>query len=143
MIRLNLQFFGGRGASGTMKNANGKVIAKKADKITAIRVNANGSILTYRDMGKERITDITGYDLKDTNGMNIAELAERAKSMGYEVTAYTAKEVSEMDAKRKAQKEADAGVDYELGYGLPWGNKQYRKVARRNRLMTRMQKRRR
>ena len=29
MIRYNLQFFGGRGASGTMKNSNGKVIAKK------------------------------------------------------------------------------------------------------------------
>lgn len=141
MLQLELQFFGGRGASGTLKNSNGK--SANNNKITAIRINANGSILTYRDMGKQGITDITGYDLKNTNGMSISELAERAQNMGYEVTAYTAQEVKEMDAKRKAQKEADKNVDYELGYGLPWGNKEYRKTARRNRIATRAQKRRR
>jgi hypothetical protein len=51
---------------------------------------------------------------------------------------------SKMDEiKKRRQKERDAKPDYELGMGIPGGNKEYRKTARNSRLVSRMQSRRR
>lgn len=51
---------------------------------------------------------------------------------------------SKMDEiKKRRQKERDTKPDYELGMGIPGGNKEYRKQARNNRLVSRVQSRRR
>lgn len=51
---------------------------------------------------------------------------------------------SKMDEiNKRRQKERDTKPDYELGMGIPGGNKEYRKQARNNRLVSRMQSRRR
>lgn len=51
---------------------------------------------------------------------------------------------SKMDEiKKRRQKERDTKPDYELGMGIPGGNKEYRKQARNNRLVSRVQRRRR
>lgn len=47
------------------------------------------------------------------------------------------------EIKKRRQKERDAKPDYELGMGIPGGNKEYRKTARNSRLVSRMQSRRR
>ena len=45
------------------------------------------------------------------------------------------------EIKKRRQKERDAKPDYELGMGIPGGNKEYRKTARNSRLVSRMQSR--
>lgn len=68
------------------------------------------------------------------------EIAKRAMANGANVTLVTP---SEMKKKQEAySKELANKPDYELGTGVPWGNKDYRRTARMNRINTRTSRRR-
>lgn len=120
---------GGRGAS--FGNGN----------VAAVAVNYGGSWGTYRKHDNGMVTDIDDWaDVKNTNGIDLNEIAKRARASGYEVKTYTPAELKRYD---KDMKQARANKpDYENGAGVAWGNQEYRKKARRERLASRAQKRR-
>lgn len=73
--------------------------------------------------------------------MTVPEIAKRMAENGATVKTYTKKQLAAHDEAR--QKEIANKPDYELGMGIPGGNKEYRKTARNSRLVSRMQSRRR
>ena len=119
---------GGRGAS-----------AKLGRGIVAIRIDfGNGNTTTFRKGPSGRITDIDQMEQKQTNGLSIGQIMERAVSNGYNVTTYNRKQIAEYDAAYRAERANRP--DYELGYGT--GNmREYSRGARRNRLADRTMRR--
>ena len=93
----------------------------------------------YRKGPGGRIFDVTN-NRELSAKMSLSEIAKRARENGYRVEVLNAKETAERDEARK--KENRSKPDYELGMGVPWGNKEYRKTARRNRMTSRSQRRR-
>ena len=81
---------------------------------------------------------------RDVQGVKYSDLYNRMVSnqtnSGVTFERITGEELSAMQA---AYREERANrPDYELGVGVPWGNREYRQGARRNRLSNRSQKRR-
>lgn len=73
--------------------------------------------------------------------MTVPEIAKRMAENGATVKTYTKKQLAAHDEAR--WKEIANKPDYELGGGVPWGNKENRKAARASRLAGRAQRRRR
>lgn len=67
--------------------------------------------------------------------------AERAYNNGREVFALTPEQMDMRAQVRRDERRERAGIDYELGVGVPWGNAVHRKAARRASLVTRSQRR--
>ena len=118
---------------------NRRKIAKKdtSNEIRAIEITFPSGISTsYRQHKRGIITSIDGLDVKETNGMNVSQIAERARRQGAEVKTYSAKQLDEHD--KRYWKEQKEKPDWELGMGVPGGNAAYRKTARKNRLINRI-----
>lgn len=107
--------------------------------IAAIAVNIGNGWLTYRKDGK-RIRRLDEPELVDTNGLTIEQIAARAEANGYQVVRYNKKQLAQHDRERR--EERANRPDYELGVGVSWGNKEYRKRARQNRINTRQARKR-
>ena len=124
---------GGRGGSSGLTSG----------KIQAIVVDyGSGRSSSFRLHSNGRVTDIDDFgESKNTNNLSLSEIAKRARDNGYSVKTYTASELKDRDERRK--KERENRPDYELGVGVPWGNAEYRRTARRNRKATRAQRRKR
>lgn len=72
MVKLNLQFFGGRGASGTMKNANGKVITKKTETKNDSNIRTIGEIVTEQNEEGDEVYQGRKYTVVDRyNGKDV------------------------------------------------------------------------
>lgn len=92
----------------------------------------------YRKAPDGRLYNVTNQEYVESKA-SLKDVVQRARSAGYTVETYTAKQTEERDETRR--KERENSPDYELGYGVPWGNQQYRRNARRNRINTRAQRR--
>lgn len=75
----------------------------------AIKIESpDGTRLSYRVHSNGAVTEIDGVVPKNTNGMTLDQLSERAKSMGWKVTTYDDNQLKEHDAQRaKDKKETD------------------------------------
>ena len=102
----------------------------------------DGRRLSYRSRQGGFITGIDDAIESPANGrMTVPEIAKRMAENGATVEAYTKKQLAAHDEAR--WKEIANKPDYELGVGVPWGNKENRKAARVSRLAGRAQTRRR
>lgn len=121
---------GGRGGSSGLSNG----------KIQAIEVDYGGGLKSSFRLHKDgMVTDIDDWsEQHNTNNLSLQDIANRARKQGYSVKTYTSSDLKERDEKRK--KELENKPDYELGYGVPWGNREYRKTARINRINSRRRK---
>lgn len=122
---------GGRGSASGLPNR----------KIQAIEVDyGDGTKSTFRLHSNGQITDIDDFgQQKNTNNLSLQDIAKRARESGYSVKTYTSSELKDRDERRK--KERENRPDYELGVGVPWGNAEYRRAARKNRIITKTQRR--
>lgn len=125
---------GGRGGSSGISAGQGKIKAIVID-------YGNGRMSSFRLHPNGLVTDIDDFaEQKNTNKLTLAEIADRAVENGYSVMSFTQSQLNERDKKRKDSRANRP--DYELGIGVPWGNKEYRKTARRNRINTRISRKR-
>lgn len=111
--------------------------------VVAIEVTTkDGRKLSYRSRQGGFITGIDDAIESHANGrMTVPEIAKRMAENGATVKTYTKKQLAAHAEAR--QKEIANKPDYELGVGVPWGNKENRKAARASRLAGRAQRRRR
>ena len=65
----------------------------------------DGTKLSYRVNSKGAITDLQMTGTKNTKGLTIEQLAERAKKLGWKVTTYDDKQLEDYDAKRAKDRE--------------------------------------
>lgn len=124
--------------SGSSTQSNGRFSG-----IVAIEVTTkDGRRLSYRSRQGGFITGIDDAIESPANGrMTVPEIAKRMAENGATVKTYNKKQLAAHDEAR--QKEIANKPDYELGVGVPWGNKDARKAARASRLAGRAQRRRR
>lgn len=126
---------GGRGASFSTKS-----------NIGGAKITFNDKTTEYYFYKGSKGENLYGVGLGDTprptpQNMTAKEFIERAKKNGAEVETITEQE--RINREKKLAEEHRNKPDYELGYGVPWDNREYRKTARNNKKMTRGQKRRR
>lgn len=111
--------------------------------VVAIEVTTkDGRRLSYRSRQGGLVTGIDDVRESPASGrMTVPEIAKRMAENGATVKTYTKKQLAAHDEARR--KENANKPDYEMGIGVPWGNKDARKAARASRLATRAQRRRR
>lgn len=69
--------------------------------VKAIQIDTgNGSVLTYRRHSDGTITDIDGYNKKDTNGLSLDQIMSRAKQAGYKVTTFDDNQLRQRESER-------------------------------------------
>ena len=109
-------------------------------KIRAIEVDYGGGLKSSFRLHKDgMVTDIDDWaEQHNVNGLTLEQIAQNARKQGYSVKTFTSSELKERDEKRMESWKNKP--DYELGYGTPWGNREYRKTARRNRINNRRRK---
>lgn len=83
------------------------------------------------------VSDLADIPERIGNGISASEFAKRAANNGYELSPA---QMRQREAERNAERKQRDNIDYELGMGVPWGNSRNRKVARRNRMVSRSQK---
>lgn len=106
-----------------------------------ISVTAHGETTTLFFDGKGHMqSQIGGIPSPVPGGRTSADVVRINKEKGYKVEIITPAQYNKKEEARKADREARANIDYELGVGVPWGNSEYRKTARRNRMINRAQK---
>lgn len=88
------------------------------------------------------VSDLADIPSRIGNGISASELAKRAVNNGREVKVLSPAQIKERQEQRRKEREARAGIDYELGAGVPWSNKDNRRAARQGRLATRAMRRR-
>ena len=107
---------------------------------------------SYTKDGKTRTFEYRNgkvYDVSDAGAipeqlntsLSVSELVQRAQKNADRVDILSPAQMQQRRDERNADRESRKNIDYELGTGVPWGNRQYRQVARRNRLITRGMKR--
>lgn len=108
--------------------------------IRSVVVDYGGSAgqVEYRKGPGGRLFNMTNNTELATK-TKLADLAKRARENGYNVETFNAKQTAERDEARR--EESRRKPDYELGYGVPGGNREYRRTARRNRINSRAAKR--
>lgn len=130
---------GGRGSSsgmgpGNLRNGfNGKWFG--------IKVTNNGGATSEYFFRKDGNTFLMRNDLGKTpkKAFDSPEnIYKKAKANARSVSIISPGEVAER-MKTRAEERASK-PDYELGYGAPGGNREYRKTARRNRINNRRRK---
>lgn len=131
---------GGRGS------ASGGGAGGGANKSPAMfTVNMGGGVeITYRKGPREMVLDYEGVPM-DNIPLKYSEVYNRLKKRAEEGQVQITKEYTNREVKNADDKLAESRrnkPDYELGVGVPWDNKEYRKRARSNRLINRVMKRR-
>ena len=146
-MRLDLQFFGGRGAKATLATPSGKRTTTGGNKIKGIEVvTPDGVKLSYRERktsdGRTVITGIDDTDINDAIPSNwtLNDIIQRMRDRGATVTEYSVNQLDDRDSARA--RERATRPDYEFNLGTPWGNKENRRGARRAKINTRVQRRR-
>lgn len=125
------------GGRGTDLEPSGKAL--KAIRITL----DDGRVLSYRTHENGRVTDIDNFgDEKNVNGLSLSQIRDNARKQGHTVESFTESQLKKIDEARSQRREAQRGVDYELGLGVPWGNRENRRRARLNRIADRAMRRR-
>ena len=132
---------GGSGSGGAKGRRDG--YAQDFSGVVAIEVTTkDGRKLSYRSRQGGFITGIDDARESLASGrMTVPEIAKRMTENGATVKTYTKTQLSAHDEARR--KEIANKPDYEMGIGVPWGNKNNRKAARASRLAGRVQSRRR
>lgn len=74
-------------------------------------------------------------------GRTSADVVRINKAKGYKVEVITPAQYNKMAEEYAAEREARDKIDYALGAGVPWGNADHRRVARRQRIIDRVQRR--
>lgn len=88
------------------------------------------------------VSDLSKIPQLMKTSKSISELAQTAAKNGNTVTILSPAQMQARVDERRREREARAGIDYELGVGVPWGNKNNRRAARQGRLATRAMRRR-
>lgn len=88
------------------------------------------------------VSDLANMPSKIGSGISATELAKRAVNNGREVKVLSPTQIKERQEQRRKDREARANIDYELGAGVPWGNKANRRAARQGKLTSRAMRRR-
>lgn len=132
---------GGSGGGGAKGRRDG--YEKDFSGVVAIEVTTtDGTKFSYRSRQGGFITGIDDARESPASGrMTVPEIAKRMTENGATVKTYTKTQLAAHDEARR--KEIANKPDYEMGIGVPWGNKNNRKAARTARLAGRVQKRRR
>lgn len=132
---------GGPGSGGAKGRRDG--YAQDFSGVVAIEVTTReGRKLSYRSRQGGFITGIDDARESLASGrMTVPEIAKRMTENGATVKTYTKTQLAAHDEERR--KEIANKPDYEMGIGVPWGNKNNRKAARASRLAGRVQRRRR
>lgn len=102
-----------RTSSKLWQNAADKAIAREKERTAqssggtkAIVVESpDGTKLSYRVHSNGAVTEIDGVVPKNTNGMTLDQISERAKGMGWKVKTYDDNQLKEHDEKRKKDRE--------------------------------------
>lgn len=122
----------------------GSVGTSKENSIKGLIVRFdNGSVLTYQDNGKGNpVTAMNGYGFGpvETNNLSLKEIKERAEKAGATIQTFNQAELDKYN--KEYWEERKNRPDYELGVGVPGGNKQNRQAAKQGRLATRAQRKR-
>lgn len=101
--------------------------------------------MTFQNRNGEvyNVSDLADIPQKMNTSRSADELVKSMKKRGYEVTILSPAQMQARVDARNADREARKNIDYELGAGVPWGNKSNRRAARQGRLASRTAKRRR
>ena len=127
------------GAYSVEINAKGNSAKRRREKYASLVIDyGSGGKVEYRQAPDGRLYNADTMEFVGTK-MSLKDVAERAQKAGYAANPYTAKQTAERDEARR--KERENRPDYEVGYGTPWGNREYRRTARMNKINTRAQKR--
>lgn len=109
-----------------------------------IQYTRNGTQFTLEQKNgvMYNVSDLSDIPEKIGKGYSGAEIIERLDRTGTEFKILTPADMQARRDARNAEREARANIDYELGVGVPFGNKANRQAARRGRLATRAARRR-
>lgn len=126
-----------------LANTDSAILATHKNATSVVIHFDDGHTLELRQLENGTIWDENNHCVVDTT-YTLGQIIECAIASGCDVDTYTPEETDELDKTRKKAREDrwNSGVDYELGYGVPWGNREYRKTARLSRLASRVQRRR-
>ncbi len=101
---------------------------------TGIQRKINGAIHNYFVSNTGLLVEIGGKPVK-VGKLSGSQIAKRLVETG-NAEFLSKKQVDDIRKERNSRK----SVDYELGGGVPWGNADNRRAARRNRITTRQQR---
>lgn len=121
---------GGRGASSGTGKIGGVEITINGEKITYYFTKYKGAYYYQRDLASN--------PEKLPNNQTPKDIIDRAKSNGAEVKTFSESEKKRREKERR--KERANRPDYELGYGTGY-MREYSRIARRNRISTRVSRR--
>ena len=123
---------GSRAGSTSVKNGGG------------IQYTSNGVQFTLEQKNgvMYNVSDLAEIPQKIGKGFSGAEIIERLNRTGTEFKILSPNDMQARRDARNADREARKNIDYELGVGVPFGNRANRQAARRGRLASRAAKRR-
>lgn len=100
---------------------------------------ASGRTFTFQQRNgvAYNVSDVGSIPERFGAGFDANDLAQRARNNGRDVTILSPEQMQARVNARNADREARRNIDYELGAGVPWGNKANRQAARRGRLASR------
>lgn len=127
------------------ERAEKRQATREANKLPAgVRVTfPDGTTRIYARGPGGSVVDQRGLPVESVGNMSYRDLYNRMASNSS--GGFRFENVSSADVRRMQDdynKSLRDTTDYELGVGVPWGNREYRQGARRNRLANRSQKRR-
>lgn len=102
VMKINLQFFGGRGSSSGL------------DKLRQVTVDMNGTKITYRsERGKTYKVGLANtVSVTDEVPKTLKEIVNRAKKLGYPIKTYTNREYAQYEKEyREERKKASEQLD--------------------------------
>lgn len=102
----------------------------------------DGSEFVYEQINGEMYDVSDLADIPTKAPLSGSEMVERMANNGTDFRIMSPEQMQQRRDARQADRNARAGIDYELGVGVPWGNKNQRQAARRGRMISRAQKRR-
>jgi hypothetical protein len=128
----------GGGGGGSAKSSN------TVPEGGGFRYEFKGRTYTYQVRNGEiwKATDLSDIPQKVPYNQTAEQVITRLKEKGYEVTILSPEQMQARVDARNADRAARANIDYELGAGVPWGNKNNRRAARQGHMISRAQKRR-
>ena len=127
------------------ERAEKRAATRETNKLPAgVRVTfPDGTTRIYARGPGGSVVDQRGLPVESVGNMSYRDLYNRMasnRSGGFRFENVSSADVRRMqDDYNKSLRDT---TDYELGVGVPWGNREYRQGARRNRLANRSQKRR-
>lgn len=71
--------------------------------IKGIEIRHNGTTQTFRSHNGQ-ITDMNKTGTRNTNGLSLNQLQQKAKSLGWEVKTYNSKQLKQYDSNRKSER---------------------------------------